>query len=138
MNNLVLDVELSYVTMRPRMNKNSGVSIIEFSFVALILIFSMIGITETGLIIYNKILITNASREAARAGIRGVSILAGTYWANIRLIGVDDTKPLLRYASVSDGGTGTVGVGTVTCKYKGFYTSVFSGIQITSSTYMRN
>ena len=46
-----------------------GVAAVEFAIVLPLLLFLFIGITEFGLAYYNKQVITNASREGARAGI---------------------------------------------------------------------
>ena len=46
-----------------------GASAVEFALVLPILIVLLFGILEFGLLMYNKAVITNASREGARAGI---------------------------------------------------------------------
>lgn len=46
-----------------------GTAAIEFAIVLLLLIFLIFGLIEAGLILYNKQVITNATREGARAGI---------------------------------------------------------------------
>ena len=46
-----------------------GASAVEFALVLPILIVLLFGIVEFGLLMYNKAVITNASREGARAGI---------------------------------------------------------------------
>ena len=46
-----------------------GASAVEFALVLPILIVILFGIIEFGLLMYNKAVITNASREGARAGI---------------------------------------------------------------------
>lgn len=48
---------------------NKGASAVEFTLVLPILIVLLFGIVEFGLLMYNKAVITNASREGARAGI---------------------------------------------------------------------
>ena len=53
-----------------RIIKNQkGAAFIEFAIVLLLLVFLAIGIGEFGMFIYNQQVITNASREGARAGI---------------------------------------------------------------------
>ncbi len=47
----------------------SGQSIVEFAFVLPLLLLVVFGIIEFGLVLFNKAVITNASREGARAGI---------------------------------------------------------------------
>jgi len=46
-----------------------GLAIVEFTLVAPIFLVLLFGICEFGLILYDKAIITNASREAARSGI---------------------------------------------------------------------
>ena len=53
--------------MRPRNER--GAAAIEFAVVLPLLLMLVFGIIEFGLLLYNKAMITNASREAARAGI---------------------------------------------------------------------
>lgn len=48
---------------------NRGASAVEFALVLPILILLFFGIVDFGLLIYDKQIITNASREGARAGI---------------------------------------------------------------------
>ena len=61
-------------------NDNKGVAIVEMAIVLPLLIIIVFGIIEFGFIIYDKAMITNASREGARAGI---------------VFRVDDTGPIL-------------------------------------------
>lgn len=46
-----------------------GASAVEFAFIAPLLFVLLFGIIEFGILIYNKAMVTNASREGARAGI---------------------------------------------------------------------
>ena len=46
-----------------------GVAAVEFALVLPVLLLILFGIIEFGLVLYNKALVTNASREGARAGI---------------------------------------------------------------------
>ena len=46
-----------------------GASAVEFAIVLPLLVVFVFGIIEFGLIFYNKAMVTNASREAARTGI---------------------------------------------------------------------
>lgn len=53
-------------------NKNScqkGASLVEFALILSLLLIITFGIIEFGLLMYNQQVITNASREGARAGI---------------------------------------------------------------------
>ena len=46
-----------------------GASAVEFAIILPLLVVFMFGIIEFGLVLYDKAVVTNASREAARAGI---------------------------------------------------------------------
>jgi Flp pilus assembly protein TadG len=48
---------------------NRGVAAIEFAIVLPLLLFISIGIIEFSILLYDKAMVTNASREGARAGI---------------------------------------------------------------------
>ncbi|HSB34471.1 MAG TPA: TadE/TadG family type IV pilus assembly protein [Nitrospirota bacterium] len=50
-------------------NREKGASAVEFALILPVLILILFGIIEFGFIIYDKAVITNASREGARAGI---------------------------------------------------------------------
>lgn len=52
-----------------KMNDQKGAAIVEFAVVLPLLLVLLFGIIEFGLIMYNKHIITNASREGARYGI---------------------------------------------------------------------
>lgn len=52
-----------------KMRQQEGGSAIEFAIILPVMILIVFGIIEFGLILYNKQVITNASREGARAGI---------------------------------------------------------------------
>lgn len=54
--------------MRTREN-NKGVAAIEFALILPVLVLLLFGIIEFSLLLYNQHVITNASREGARAGI---------------------------------------------------------------------
>lgn len=55
--------------MTSHMKYQQGTSIIEFAFVAPLFFLLLFGIIEFSVILFDKATITNASREAARAGI---------------------------------------------------------------------
>src|SRR5262245_58744247 len=55
--------------MAMRYTKEAGSVVVEFALVLPILLLIMFGGVEFGLAMYNKEVITNASREGARAGI---------------------------------------------------------------------
>lgn len=52
--------------LKPR---ERGVAVVEFALVLPLLVLILFGIIEFSLILYNKAIITNASREGARSGI---------------------------------------------------------------------
>ncbi len=52
-----------------RRKRQTGTSLVEFAIVLPILVIFIFGIIEFGVILYDKAMITNASREGARAGI---------------------------------------------------------------------
>jgi Flp pilus assembly protein TadG len=51
------------------MDNQRGTSAVEFAIVLPLLVVFVFGIIEFGLVFYDKSMVTNASREAARAGI---------------------------------------------------------------------
>jgi Flp pilus assembly protein TadG len=55
--------------MAPKMGDKRGVSAVEFAIVLPVLILFLFGIIEFSILFYDKAVITNASREGARAGI---------------------------------------------------------------------
>lgn len=50
-------------------NRERGASVVEFAFVLPLLLVIVFGIIEFGIILFDKAVLTNASREGARAGI---------------------------------------------------------------------
>ncbi len=71
-----------------------GVAAVEFAIVLPLLLFLFIGITEFGIAYYNKQVITNASREGARAGINAEDIEdAVQKYAQDRLITFGNYSP---------------------------------------------
>ena len=55
--------------MALKVSDKTGVSALEFAIVLPVLILFLFGIVEFGILFYDKAVITNASREGARAGI---------------------------------------------------------------------
>jgi Flp pilus assembly protein TadG len=49
--------------------KNAGLALVEFALVLPVLLLMLLGIIDFGVIMYDQAVITNASREGARAGI---------------------------------------------------------------------
>ena len=56
-------------TMKMRLKNQSGAAVVEFAVVLPVLVLLIFGIVEFSLALYDKAVITNASREGARAGI---------------------------------------------------------------------
>lgn len=79
-----------------RLNQK-GVAGVEFAVVLPLLMLLICGTIEFGVLYYNKQVVTNASREAVRAGIAGANDaamqqIASTYCGN-RLIGLKNAIP---------------------------------------------
>lgn len=52
-----------------RLSNQKGASLVEFAIIAPLFFLIIFGIIEFGILIYDKAMLTNASREGARAGI---------------------------------------------------------------------
>ena len=59
-----------------KLKEERGAAVVEFAIVVPLLLLLLFGIIDFGVLIYDKAMLTNASREAARAGI--VAGLSGT------------------------------------------------------------
>jgi len=70
-----------------------GAAAVEFAVVLPLLILLICGSIEFGLLVYNKQVVTNASREAVRAGIAGETDLTSivTNYCDSRLIGLKNS-----------------------------------------------
>ena len=55
--------------MYRKLKNNDGAGLVEFALIALLLFSVLFGIIETGFLLYNQQIITNAGREGARFGI---------------------------------------------------------------------
>ena len=55
--------------MKAQITNQRGTSAVEFAIILPLLVVFVFGIIEFGLVFYNKAMVTNASREAARSGI---------------------------------------------------------------------
>ena len=55
-----------------KINNQNGVAMVEFAIVLPLLLIIVFGVIEFGVMFYDKAVITNASREGARAGITGL------------------------------------------------------------------
>lgn len=90
-----------------------GAAVIEFAIVLPVLVLLLFGTIEFGLLLYNQQVITNASREGARAGIvaqtprvtpQAISGVVTNYCGG-RLITFGDSATAGPYVSVSSTGT---------------------------------
>ena len=55
--------------MKNRLKQEKGASAVEFAVILPVLVLILFGLVEFGILLYNKQVLTNASREGARAGI---------------------------------------------------------------------
>ena len=55
-----------------KINTQNGAAMVEFAIVLPLLLIIVFGVIEFGVMFYDKAVITNASREGARAGITGL------------------------------------------------------------------
>jgi Flp pilus assembly protein TadG len=128
-----------------------GGSAVEFAIVLPILVVLLFGIIEFSILFYDKAVITNASREGARAGI----VFASTPLDDAGIAGVVNTycaSNLITFGSataatttVSRGGSGTAGDPlTVTVDYSydflvlpNFVTALTGPIDLEAITVMR-
>jgi Flp pilus assembly protein TadG len=69
--------------LKPRRDEQeSGAAMVEFAIVLPLLMLILFGIIEFGVVLYNKAVLTNASREGARAGIVYVNYTSSPSQAN--------------------------------------------------------
>jgi Flp pilus assembly protein TadG len=52
-----------------KLDDQTGVALLEFSFIIILLLTFLLGIIELGLLLYNQQVVTNAGREGARFGV---------------------------------------------------------------------
>lgn len=83
--------------MRRHPVRSRGAAIIEFALVLPILLILFFGIVEFATALYNKAVITNASREAARAGIVYVGPSTHVSEATIRAVAAANYANLITY-----------------------------------------
>lgn len=67
--NMVLQKSTTGGEMKSGLHSEKGGAAVEFAIIMWVLLVLIFGIIEFGLILYDKAVITNASREGARAGI---------------------------------------------------------------------
>ena len=141
--------------MRPRRHRESGVSMLEFSLTLPVLLMIMFGMIEYGVAFYDKVVITNASRGAARIGmintstsLAALNTLVGntfnaSYWNSVGLITFGATStPTLALSRTNDPGQSLdLVTATVTYQYKGlllggFLSSSTPSLTLVASTTM--
>jgi Flp pilus assembly protein TadG len=124
-----------------------GVSSVEFALVLPLLLMCLFGVIELGLAWYTKQVITNASREGARAGIvytepklsqSEIQNVVQTYLNNAGF-----TQPVTITVSGAGGDSGEALTVTVNHDYQfnvlpGFVSSMVGNITIGSTTVMRH
>ena len=136
-----------------------GVAAVEFAIVLPLLLLILFGIIEFSLIMYDKVVITNASREGARAGVvmpLNTTLMAGApssiqtqigtvvdnYCSNY-LISFGSATPSVSVPSGAGGAFGTPLTVTVTYKFTGLLLgkmlSPLTGpLTLTATTVMNN
>ncbi|MGD0401504.1 MAG: TadE/TadG family type IV pilus assembly protein [Syntrophobacteraceae bacterium] len=103
---------------RSRLRNERGASLVEFALVLLPLTLIIVGIFEFGLMIYNKQVVTNASREGASAGI--VSQQPRVTLAKIqRVVNMYCTNNLITFASTNPSPTTQLGLNDTGAAYPG-------------------
>jgi Flp pilus assembly protein TadG len=132
--------------------KQNGASAIEFAIVLPFLIVLLFGIIEFSILLFDKAVITNASREAARAGIvfsdprlddAGIGSVVSTYCQNYLItFGGSGTTPSTTVVRGGNGSTGDPLTVTVGYHYDflvlpGFINALVGGVDLTAQTVMR-
>ncbi|MGA9753981.1 MAG: TadE/TadG family type IV pilus assembly protein [Desulfobaccales bacterium] len=90
-----------------KLRKDEGAAMVEFAIACSLLIMLVLGICEFGLIFYQKQVITNASREAARYGVTYVTDANG-----VRLAPQNITTPYTITQVVTNYCTGRIATGS--------------------------
>lgn len=71
--------------MFKKFRSNDGQAILEFAYVLPFLMIVVLGVIEFGILFYDQAVITNASREGARAGIAFQKDSSGNYWSEAEM-----------------------------------------------------
>lgn len=131
--------------------KEKGAALVEFAIVLPLLLTLIFGIIEFGLLLYNKAVITNASREGARAGIvfsnyeNPISVskaqAAVSKYINDNLISFGTDTPTVQInGSCTSSGTDftvTIGFDYTFLVVPNFITSLSNKIHLEGETIMR-
>jgi len=137
--------------MKRKNSNQKGSAAVEFALVLPVLVVFVLGIVEFSLALYDKAVITNASREGARAGIvfgdppltdGEISTIVGNYCQN-RLITFGTSNQVTTIV-VREGSGATGDDLTVQVQYQyqflaipKFVTGITGGIQLDAQTIMR-
>ncbi|NJC87348.1 MAG: pilus assembly protein [Desulfuromonas sp.] len=122
-------------------NHQKGAAVVEFAIVLPLLLLLIFGIIEFSILLFDKALLTNASREGARVGIvfaaprvpdATIQAVVNSYCANNLISFGNDTLPP---ATISRSGNNAGDTLTVTVNYN-FHFLVFSNlIRLFGGTY---
>ncbi|MEM5338101.1 TadE/TadG family type IV pilus assembly protein [Paraburkholderia azotifigens] len=137
---------------RTRDASQRGAAAIEFAIVLPLLLLVVFGIVELGIALYDKAMITNASREGARAGVvlrnpkptsQDITNVVLAYCQNYLLTFGTGNTPTVTVPSGVGGTFGTPLTVTVSYQYSGLglgaMLSAFTGpIVMTATTIMNN
>lgn len=135
-----------------KINNQNGVAAVEFAIIVPLLLVLTFGIIEFGILLFNKAMITNASREGARLG----SLYKSPYYTDAEitttvknhlgshLITFDAAKPDATVTVTRDGSAGIGTLVSVTVDYPydflvipGFIPGIPDEITLQSATTMR-
>ncbi|AQV93067.1 pilus assembly protein TadE [Cupriavidus necator] len=136
--------------MKSRLNK--GVAAVEFGLVLPLFVLLVFGIIEFSLILYDKAVITNASREAARAGITlkspklttaEIKAVAINYCNNYLITFGSTTSPTASVPSGAGGSFGSPLTVSVSFSYSGlvlgkFVSALAGPLSLSATTVMNN
>lgn len=107
------------------MMDQKGVAVVEFAIVLPVLLVILFGIVEFSLVMYNKAIVTNASREGARAGI-----VQGSPRPSANQIRSVVTNYLATVPPITFGGTG-LATPTVSAQCSAFGQDLIVGVTYT-------
>ena len=134
-------------------NREKGTASVEFALILPLLLLMLFLIIEFSIILYDKAVITNASREGARSGIvftgsqppvsvGAITATVNTYCAS-NLISFGSSPPVTAVPSGACGGSGSLLTVNVSYTYDFFVLPKFissatsGGITLTGNTVMR-
>ena len=126
---------------------STGNALVEFALVLPVLLMLVFGIVELSLALYDKAIITNASREAARAGViyratpltnAQIAAIATNYCANNLVTFSGATEPNVTVTQLGGSTAGNELKITVTYEYTGLLLgnmiSAFTGAKLLSAS----